>query len=241
MDKEKIFNMNKPVKRTALDEEVQGRDTKMMRVLGKATKVAGKVVKEWILPPGEGLGLTVKKGQVIRIIDIEGQQVVDFVCYNSQDKEEKLWIGTTILINGNVFIKKGHGLYSQYLNKMFAIMEDTCGVHDLLLGACSPEVYEKYYDVKGHNSCIDNFVRALAPYGLKRKDIPMNLNIFMHCPIQDDGSYGIDYSKSRRGDFIDLKAEMDSIVAISNCPCDLSPESGYYLTPIKVILYESKK
>lgn len=221
-------------------EQTQVRDTKKVRVLGKASEVKGKLLKEWTLPPGEGLGFTVKRGQLIRIIDIEGQQTVDFACFNSKDKNEKLWIGTTIINNRNVFIKKGHSLYSQYVNKMFTIIEDTCGVHDLLLGACSPEVYEKNYGVKGHNSCIDNMVKALAAYGLKRKDIPMNLNLFMNCPIKEDGSYNIDFSKSRRGDFVDLKAEMDCIVAISNCPCDLSPESGYHLTPIKVIIYEPK-
>ncbi len=199
------------------------------------------MVKEWILPPGKELGLTVKKGQVIRVIDLEGQQVVDFVCFNSHDKGEKLWIGATIINNGNVFIKKGHSLYSQYVNKMFTIIEDTCGVHDLLIGHCSPEVYEKIHGVKGHPSCADNFVKALAPYGLERKDIPMNMNIFMNCPIQDDGGYSIDFSKSRRGDFIDLKADMDCIVAMSNCPSDLGSCNAYYLTPMKVILYEQKK
>lgn len=223
------------------NEIIQGRDIKKMRVLGKAQQVEGKILKEWVLPPGKELGLIVKSGQVIRVIDLEGQQVVDFVCFNYHDKEEKLWIGSTIIGNKNVFIKKGHSLYSQYLNKMFTIIEDTCGVHDLLIGACSPEVYEKTYNVEGHNSSIDNFLKALAPYGLERKDIPMNMNIFMNCPIQEDGTYGIDFSKSRRGDYIDLKAEMDCIVAISNCLCELSPESGYYLTPIKAILYELEK
>lgn len=222
-------------------ETIQGRDTKKLRVLGKASEVQGKVVNEWIVSPGRELGFTTERGQVIRIIDIEGQQVVDFVCFNTHDKNEKLWVGSTIIENKSVYIKKGHSLYSQYLNKMFTIIEDTCGVHDLLIGACSSEVYEKSYGISGHNSCIDNFVRALAPYGLERKDIPMNLNIFMNCPIQDDGAYGIDFSKSRRGDFIDLKSDMDCIVALSNCPCDLSPESGYYNTPIKAILYEPIK
>jgi len=222
--------------------EVQARDTKKIRVLGKASEVEGKILKEWVLPPGEGLGLTVKKGQVIRIIDLEGQQVVDFVCFNARDKREKLWVGSTIIQNRSIFFKKGHSLYSQYLNKMFTMIEDTCGVHDLLIGHCSPEVFKKTYKVKGyHNSCADNFARALAPFGIKREDIPMNLNIFMNCPIGEDGSYRIDFSKSRRGDFVDMRADMDCIVAISNCPCDLSPESGYYLTPVKVIVYEPKK
>ena len=221
-------------------EQVQERDTKKIRVLGKTNEVKGKIVREWVLPPGKELGLTVKKGQVIRVIDLEGQQVVDFVCFNAHDKAEKLLIGGTIIRNKSVFIKKGHSLYSQYVNKMFTIIEDTCGVHDLLLGFCSPEVYEKTYGVKGHTSCADNFVMALAPYEIKREDIPMNLNIFMNCPIDDEGGYKIDFSKSRRGDFIDLSADMECIVAISNCPMDLSPESGYYLTPIKVIVYEPK-
>ena len=221
-------------------EQPQGRDTKKIRVLGKANEVDGKILKEWVIPPGKELGLTVEKGQIIRVIDLEGQQVVDFVCFNARNKVEKLLVGATIINNKSVFIKKGHSLYSQYVNKMFTIIEDTCGVHDLLLGYCSPEVFEKNYGVKGHNSCADNFARALAPYGIERKDIPMNLNVFMNCPIDDEGGYKIDFSKSGKGDFVDLKADMDCIVGISNCPMDLSPESGYYLTPIKVIVYELK-
>ncbi len=222
-------------------EEVQERDTKRIRVLGEASKVDGEVVGEWLLPPGEGLGVTVKKGQVIRVIDLEGQQVLDFVCFNAHDKDEKLWIGATIECNGNVFIKKGHSLCSVYLNKMFTIIEDTCGVHDLLIGACSSEVYEKKFDIKGHNNCTDNFVKALEPYGLKRKDIPMNLNIFMNCPISEDGGYKIDFPKSKRGDFIDLKADMDCIVAVSCCPEDVGECNAYYPTHMRIVLYEPKK
>ncbi len=219
---------------------IQGPDTKKMRVLGTASQVKGKIIKEWVLGPGTGLGLEAKKGQVIRVIDLEGQQVIDFVCFNAHDPEEKMWVGSTIINNRSVFFKKGHSLYSQYLNRMFTMIDDTCGVHDLLIGACSPEVFEKDYKVKGHNSCIANFERALAPWGLKRKDIPMNLNIFMNCPIGDDGSYGLDFSQSKRGDFVDMRADMDCTVALSNCPADLSDESGHYLTPVKVILYEPK-
>ncbi len=221
-------------------EAVQGRDTKKIRVLGKANEVNGKVIREWTLPPGNELGLTVKKGQVVRIIDLEGQQVVDFVCFNEKDKREKLWIGGTIAANGNVYFKKGHGLYSVFSEKMFTLIEDTCGVHDLLIGHCSPELYEKKYKLKGHKSCAENFVKALAPWGIERESIPMNLNVFMNCPIGDDGSYKIDFPKSKRGDFIDLKADMDCIVAMSNCPSDMSPCNGYHLTPVKVIVYEPK-
>ena len=222
-------------------EQLQERETKKTRVSGKSNEVEGEVINEWTLPPGKELGLTVKKGQVVRIIDLEGQQVVDFVCFNAQDHTDKLWIGGTIAANGNVFFKKGHGLHSVYKNKMFTMIEDTCGVHDLLIGQCSPELYEKKYGVKGHNSCADNFVRALAPWGIERKDIPMNLNVFMNCPIGEDGSYKIDFPKSKRGDFVDLRAEMDCVVALSNCPSDMSPCNGYYLTPVKVIVYEPKK
>lgn len=220
--------------------QLQGRDTKRIRVLGEASKVEGKVVKEWVLPPGEGLGLKVQKGQVIRVIDLEGQQVVDFVCFNADDKDEKFWVAATIEGNGNVFIKKGRSLYSVYLKKMFTVIEDTCGVHDLLIGACSPEVYEKYYGTRDHKNCTENFMKVLAPYGLKRKDIPMNFNIFMNCPIDDDGNYKIDFPKSKRGDFIDLKADMDCIVAMSCCPSDESPCNGNYPTSVKIILYEPK-
>lgn len=221
-------------------EELQRRDTKRIRVLGEASKVEGKIIKEWMQPAGEGLGLTVQKGQVIRVIDLEGQQVVDFVCFNALDQTEKLWIGGTISSNKSVYFKKGHSLYSVYKNKMFTMIEDTCGVHDLLIGHCSPEVYEQIIGTKRHKNCAENFMKALAPYGLKRNDIPMNLNIFMNCPIDEIGGYKIDFPRSRRGDFVDLRADMDCIVATSCCPNDVDPCNGYYVTPAKVIVYEPK-
>jgi uncharacterized protein YcgI (DUF1989 family) len=121
---------------------------------------------------------------------------------------------------------------------MFTIIEDTCGVHDLLCGACSSFVYEKYYGIKGHPNCMDNFAKALEPYRIERREIPMNFNIFMNCPVSENGSYKIESSRSQRGDFIDLKAEMDCIVAVSCCPSSEGPCNGYYPTPLKIILYE---
>lgn len=203
-----------------------------------AMQIEGTVLKEWLIPAAGNLGISVKKGQVVRVIDIEGQQIMDFVCFNKDNPEEKLWIGASIINNGNIFFQKGHSLYSKYQNKMFTMIEDSCGVHDLLIGHCTPEVYQKVYGLDNHHSCADNFVAALEPFGLDRKDIPMNLNIFMNCPVSEDGGYRIECSVSRPGDFVDLQADMDCIVAMSNCPGDTSPENGYKLTPMKVVLYQ---
>jgi urea carboxylase-associated protein 1 len=217
------------------------RDRKRIRVQSKSFDTDGEIIREWTLKPGEGLGFTVNKNQIIRVIDLEGQQVLDFVCFNHDDKSEKLWIGATINANRSIYLRKGGSLYSNHHNKMFTLVEDTCGVHDLICGACSKEVYEKVYGMKDHPNCTQNFVNALSPYGLERKDIPMNLNIFMNCPVGEDGSYAIDYPKSRRGDFVDLKADMDCIVAVSNCPSDNGPCNGYFPTPTKVMVYEEKE
>ncbi len=199
-----------------------------------------EIIQEVVIPAKEWLSLIVKKGQFIRVIDLEGQQVMDLVCFNLERPEEKLWIANTLKLNGTPYLTKGHVLYSDYAQKMMSIMEDTAGEHDALCGSCSAEIDYVRYGINWHPNCSDNFVKALTRYGLKRKDVPMSFNLFMSAPVEKDGSFAIKDPQSKVGDYIDLRAEMDLIVGMSNCPQDCNPCNGWNPTPLKVIHYEKK-
>jgi urea carboxylase-associated protein 1 len=200
--------------------------------------VPGRVVEEIVIPPRGKIAREVERGQVVRVIDLEGQQVGDLIAFNRHNLDERFWISNTVRLNKTVFATTGHVLYSELSNPMFTIIADTCGRHDLLAGSCNAEIDKVRYGVDEHRGCVENFVAALAPYGLSRKDVPMSFNLFMNCPVQADGSWTIAEPVSKPGDYVDLRAEMDCLLVLSNCPQDLNPCNAGELKPLKVVVYE---
>jgi urea carboxylase-associated protein 1 len=177
-----------------------------------------------------------RRGQVLRIVDLEGKQAVDFLCYNAQDPSERYNAADTMKYAGTIFLTKGHGIYSDLGRRLFTIAEDTCGRHDTIGGCCSRESNELRYQVADTPNCRDNFLRALAPFGLGKKDIVANLNWFMNVPVAPDGSMAIADGVSRPGDYVELQAEMDVLAVISNCPQTRNPCNGFQPTPIRVVV-----
>ena len=198
------------------------------------------IVKEEIVPPAGYFATELKQNQVLRIVDVEGQQVADLVCFNSARLDEKLSIGNTINLNKQVAPRVGYLLVSDEAHGMLSIIADTCGVHDMLAGACSRFTNEHRYGVKDTRNCRDNLAAAVKPWGIGWKDVPFNINVFMNCPIGPDGSYSIQVPKSKAGDYVDFRAEMDVLVAFSNCPQVYNACNGFHLTPLKAIIYEYK-
>jgi uncharacterized protein YcgI (DUF1989 family) len=134
----------------------------------------------------------------------------------------------------------GHVLYSDEASKMFTIVADTVGLHDVLAGACSRFTNFVRYGVPESPNCRDNFAEALASYGIGWKDVPYAFNIFMNVPIGQDNSMSIVEPISKAGDYIDLRAEMDTVVAISNCPQTRNACNAYRLTPMRVLVCEAE-
>jgi len=190
--------------------------------------------EELLLEPGGRLAREVKRGEILVVTDIEGQQVADLVAFSADDLAEKFWISNTIRLNGTVFVTTGHVLYSELSRPMLTILEDTCGRHDLLAGSCNAEIDKVRYGVDDHRGCVENFMAALAPWGVERKDVPMSLNLFMNCPVEPDGSWRIAEPASKPGDRIGLRAEMDLVVALSNCPQDLNHCNAGTLKPLGI-------
>ena len=193
-----------------------------------------RVVDDRVVPANGTWARVLAPGEVLRIIDLEGQQAVDFLCYNARNPEERYNAADTMKYARTIFLTKDHGIYSDMGRRFFTIVEDTCGRHDTIGGCCSAESNEFRYGIKDTPSCRANFLRALAPFGLGKKDIVANLNFFMNVPVAPDGSMGIVEGLSQPGDHVDLRAEMDVLAVISNCPQTRNPCNGFNPTPIQV-------
>lgn len=176
----------------------------------------------------------VQKGEILCLTDIEGQQAIDFLCFNAAESGERYCATDTVKIQGNIYLGPGMVLYSNLARPMFRIVTDTCGMHDTIVGCCSDESNVVRYGKKGQRNCRDNFLTALKPHGLGMKDIVSNVNFFMRVPIGPNGEVGIATGHSKPGDYVELLAEMDVLVALSNCPQINNPASGFNPTPIRV-------
>jgi urea carboxylase-associated protein 1 len=194
------------------------------------------IILDEIVPAKEAWGGTVRRGQRLRIIDCEGRQAVDFLCYNKHDKEERYSAPNTIKAAGTISLTKGHTLYSDLAQPIFKIVEDTYGSHDTIGGCCSAPSNLMLYGVADCAGCRENFLKALAKFDMGRRDIVPNVNFFMRVPIERGGTAAIARGDSPPGSYVELEAAMDAIVAISNCPQINNPANDFNPTPIRVII-----
>lgn len=204
-------------------------------------EVPGRKLELSLLAPGAAMAWEVKKGQILRVVEVEGQQVGDFFCFNLHRFDEKLSPPNTTLLNKTIRLTRGHSLYSDEASKMFTIIKDTVGEHDILAGACSRYTNKVRYGVDATPNCRDNIYGALQPYGIGWKDIPYPFNIFMNVPVGANNSLGIAAPTCKAGDHIDLRAEMDCLAAISNCPQVLNPCNNFTIKPLMVVVYSPSR
>lgn len=187
-----------------------------------------------IVPAGAPWSGIVRQGQVLRITDLEGQQAVDFLCYNAADPQERYHAPNTLKAAGSIFLTAGHRLYSDIARPIFTIIEDQFGGHDTIGGCCSAPSNEMLYGVKNCPGCRENFLTALSRHGLGRKDIVPNINWFMRVPVAADGGAAVVLGVSPPGCQVVLRADMDALAVISNCPQINNPCNGFKPTPIRV-------
>lgn len=192
------------------------------------------MVNEYLIPARMGLAIAVKQGQTVRIIDVEGEQVADFAAYQRMDHSERLDPSVTMDALHAYVVGQDDVLYSNKYRPMFTITRDLVQCHDLLNSACRAEMYEFLYQKSGHRSCYENLNEAFGQFGVSKPDQHYTLNIFMNTELLPDGQMLVKRPKSKPGDFIDLRAEMDVIVGISACPCEESIVNGYVCTPLRV-------
>jgi hypothetical protein len=187
-----------------------------------------------IVPAGAPWTGIVRQGQVLRITDLEGQQAVDFLCYNAADTEERYHAPNTVKAAGSIFLTTGHTLYSDVARPMFVIVEDQFGGHDTIGGCCSAPSNQMLYGVANCPGCRENFLTGLARHGLGRRDIVPNVNFFMRVPVTADGGAAVALGVSPAGCQVALRAEMDALAVISNCPQVNNPCNNFNPTPIRV-------
>jgi urea carboxylase-associated protein 1 len=195
------------------------------------------------VPAGDYYMKIVKAGQTLRIHDSEGNQAADTLFYNAKDPSERYSAIDTIREQGNVYLSTGSRLLSNDGNTMLVITADTCGRHDTLGGACATESNTVRYslDKQCMHACRDSWLLAVAEnpeFGLSKRDITHNINFFMNVPVTQEGGLTFEDGISGAGKYVELKAEMDVIVLLSNCPQLNNPCNAYNPTPVDMIVWD---
>ena len=178
------------------------------------------------IPATTGRAVTLRAGQTLRIISVEGKQVADFIAYNADDMTEALSTIHSLVSLGRLFPTAGDQLRSNRRRPMVEILRDDTGRHDMLIAACDPWRYEYDFGVTGHRSCSDNFLEALREWRIERHQLPHPVNFFQNMRYTD-GRVEVGESIAKVGDAVELRALMNLVAAVSACPMDLNPISGY--------------
>jgi uncharacterized protein len=196
------------------------------------------------LPSGLGFTHVVKKGQVFRIVDLEGNQAVDTLFYNADDPTERYSAVDTIREQANIYLTTGSRLLSTERRVLMTIVADTCGRHDTLGGACAAESNQVRYAIekKHMHNCRDTFLLTLATRcaTMGKRDLTANINFFMNVPVTPEGGLKFDDGVSGPGRYVEMRAEMDVRVLISNCPQLNNPCNAYNPTPIRLLVWDPK-
>ena len=196
-----------------------------------------------VVPPGQYWHSVLLKGSFLKIIDVQGQQGVDFLCYNANNLEDRYHAPNTIKAAQSIHISEGSVLYSDYATALMTVVEDTTpGGHDTIAGCCSSWSNEMLYGVAGVPGCRENFLGALSHYGLGWRDIVPNINLFCSVPVHEDGhteSSVFVTGPSVAGDSVMMRAETDVLAIISNCPQVNNPCNSGNPTEIQIEVFQN--
>jgi urea carboxylase-associated protein 1 len=193
-------------------------------------------------PAGEPILFPLSAGQTLRIVDLEGNQAADVLFYNRDDPAEHYSATDTLLHQGGIYLTTGSVIRSNEGRPMLTIVADTCGRHDTLGGACAAESNTVRYALqkKFMHSCRDNYLIALqhADIGLGKRDLVPNINFFMNVPVTEAGELTFADGVSGPGKYVEMRAEMNLWVLISNCPQLNNPCNAYHPTPIRLLVWD---
>jgi urea carboxylase-associated protein 1 len=196
---------------------------------------------DFTLPAGQGWTHELAPGDVFRIVDLEGNQAVDTLFFHSKNLEERYSAVDTIREQGNIYLTAGTRLLSSEGRPLLTIVADTCGRHDTLGGACSAESNQVRYDLakKHMHNCRDSFLLALARHGrgMTKRDLPSNINFFMNVPVTPAGELTFADGVSGAGRYVEMRADTDVLVLISNCPQLNNPCNAYNPTPVRLLVW----
>jgi urea carboxylase-associated protein 1 len=193
-----------------------------------------QTIYEQIVPAKQPWSRVIAANDTLVITDLEGQQAVDFLCYDANDLTDRYSTMNTVKVQGNVYVGLGTVLYSDSGAALMTVTEDSVGRHDTIYGCCSTANNRLRYGVETTETCYANFEHILADHGLGKEAIVSNVNWFMSVPVLADGSAGIAQAELQPNSYVSLRAETDVLAVLSNCPEMHNPCNGYNPTPIKV-------
>jgi urea carboxylase-associated protein 1 len=199
------------------------------------------LVLDVVIPARSPWSHVLRRGQKLRLIDIEGQQAVDALFYSAADTAQRYSAQDTVREQGSAYIGLGTRLVSNQGAVMARVVEDSSGRHDTLAGCCSCEsnVVRFGETTRYQHACRENFVLELGRYGMGKRDIAPNVNFFMNVPIDDVGNFAVLDGISPPGSYIDLVAEMDLLCVFSNCPQINNPSNDFNPTPVRVLIWDA--
>jgi len=200
--------------------------------------LTGEIIYDETVPARHFWVHEVKQGETLRIVDLRGNQAVDLLIYSAADDTERYSAQDTVAAQGNLFLKKGSVLRSNEGRAMMTITGTSVAYHDTIGGACSVESNSLRYGhfTKSQHACVENYLKASLPNGRTKRDIVSNINFFMNVPVMEDGSLGIVDGISAAGLTVDVRAQMDVVVMVSNCPQINNPCNGFNPTPVRMII-----
>jgi uncharacterized protein len=199
-------------------------------------------VFDQVIEAGTGFSYVVEEGQILRIVDLEGNQAVDTLFYDAHDPTNRYSAVDTLREQKNIYLTTGTRLFSLEGDVLLTIVADTCGRHDTLGGACAAESNQVRYalEKKFMHNCRDSFLleiqENLAAMG--KRDITANINFFMNVPVTPEGGLTFEDGISASGRYVELRAERDVTVLISNCPQLNNPCNAYNPTPVRVLVWD---
>jgi urea carboxylase-associated protein 1 len=216
-----------------------------MTTLSESTRDPAAASLDHYLPAGEPWLHRLERGQLLRIVDLEGNQAVDTIFYNADDTAESYSVTDTLQGQGGIYLSTGSVLKSNRGRPMLTIVADTCGRHDTLGGACAAESNTVRYasQKKFMHSCRDNYLLALlhADNGMGKQDLVPNVNFFMNVPVTPEGGLRFADGLSAPGKYVELRAEMDVLVLVSNCPQLNNPCNAYNPTPVRFVIWDAQE
>jgi urea carboxylase-associated protein 1 len=210
----------------------------IMEAAARGMLPAGTIVHDEVVPARAPWSAVVRQGQLLSIVDLAGNQAVDFLIYNAADTAERYSAPDTIAAQGSIFLTTGSVLRSCEGRPLMTVVADECGRHDTVGGACSKESNTLRYGhhTRHQHACVENFLLEGAKWGLGKRDLVSNINWYMNVPVEPDGTLGIVDGISRPGLTLTVRAELDALVLVSNCPQVNNPCNGFDPTPVRMVI-----
>ena len=205
---------------------------------GQTALVTGAVVLDEHVDARGPWSVVVAAGDVLTIVDLEGNQAVDCLLYEADDTTVRYSAAVTVAAQRSIVLTTGSVLRSDTGSPLMTVVADEVGVHDTIGGACSQESNTLRYGqhTREQHACVENFLIEGARWGLDKRDLVPNINWFMNVPVDPDGALGIVDGLSAPGKRVALRADVDTLVLVSNCPQINNPCNGFNPTPVRMIV-----